>query len=182
MSVTQYCNRDVVGIASDASALEAAKLMRKHGTGTLVVVSDEDGQRKPLGLLGESALVNEVMARGTDPESVTAAELMQPTADCAREDEALWTVIERMRANQQRRLPVTDAAGALVGLLAADDILGLLSAGLVDIATLTREPPPAKAAGRRRAASKKSPRKTAKRAPKKEAAPKQEAPAETTQD
>ncbi|WP_455386118.1 CBS domain-containing protein [Acidihalobacter prosperus] len=164
MSVSQYCNRDAISIAADASALDAAKLMRKHRTGTLVVVSEQDGKRKPLGLLGESALVVEVMARSLDPKTATVDDLMQPVGDCAREDEAVWAVVERMRERNQRRLPVVDGEGAFVGLLAADDILELLAAGLIDIAMLTRAAPSTgKASGAKRTAQKKTARKPAKR-------------------
>lgn len=182
MSVTQYCNRDAISIAAGASALDAAKLMRKHRTGTLVVIDEEDGKRKPLGLLGESALIVEVMARGADPKATTVADLMQAVDGCAREDEAVWTVVERMREHNQRRLPVTDAEGALVGLLAADDILGLLAAGLVDIAMLTREAPAGKPPDNKRTGPKKSPRKTTKRPAKKETAKKLEPAAEAAKD
>lgn len=183
MSVTQYCKRDAISIAADANALDAAKLMRKHRTGTLVVIDEQEGKRKPLGLLGESALVVELMARGTDPKTATVADLMQPVEDCAREDEAVWAVVERMRERNQRRLPVTDAEGSLIGLLAADDILELLAAGLVDIAMLTRETPAAgKATGAKRTGQKKSARKTTKRPAKKDAAKEPGPAAETAKD
>lgn len=175
MSVSQYCKRDAASIAADASALDAAKLMRKHRTGTLVVIGEQDGKHKPLGLLGESALVMEVLARGKDPKTVTAADLMQPVEDCAREDEAVWAVVERMRERNQRRLPVTDAEGAFVGLLAADDILELLAAGLIDIAMLTRATPATgKTSGTKRAGQKNTARKATKRPAKKDAANKKE--------
>lgn len=172
MSVTQYCNRDVITIAAEATALEAAKLMRKHRTGILVVVTEQDGKRAPLGLLAESTLVTEVMARGTTPDKPSAADLMFPIDECARADEPLWNVVERMRASDLRRLPVTDADGALVGLLAADDILELLAAGLLDIAMLTRESLGGKSRPSRgkRAAPKRTARKTSGRPAKQKAA------------
>lgn len=180
MSVTQYCNRDAITIASDASAQEAAKLMRKHRTGTLVVIAEQDGKRTPLGLLGESTLVIEVMARNVDPKAVIAADLMLPVEECARENEAIWSVVERMRERNQRRLPVIDKEGALLGLLAADNILELLAAGLIDIAMLTRETPGDKAPQVKRAGQKKTARKTTKRPSKKEASKKPEPAAEET--
>lgn len=184
MSVSQYCNRDAISIAADASALDAAKLMRKHRSATLVVVDEQDGKRKPLGLLGQSALVVEVMARGGDPKTTTVSDLMQPIDDCAREDEAVWAVVERMRERNQRQLPVTDAGGEFVGLLAADDILELLAAGLIDIAMLTRAAPASgKTAGAKRTGQKKSTaRKTTKRPARKDTAKKSEPAAEATKD
>lgn len=171
MSVTQYCNRDVITIAAESTALDAAKLMRKHRTATLVVVTEQNGKRIPLGLLAESTLVTEVMAQGTDPGKPSAAELMLAIPECAREDEPLWNVVERMRAIDLRRLPVTDADGALVGLLRADDILELLAAGLMDIAMLTREGVGGKANAPRnkRTGQKRPPRKSAKRPAKQDA-------------
>ncbi|MEJ2654828.1 MAG: hypothetical protein P8Z69_05895, partial [Acidihalobacter sp.] len=69
----------------------------------------------------------------------------------------------------------TDAEGAFVGLLAADDILELLAAGLIDIAMLTRATPATgKTSGTKRAGQKNTARKATKRPAKKDAANKKE--------
>jgi len=52
------------------------------------------------------------------------------------EDDDLMHVIEVMRDKGIRRIPVIDAAEALVGILSVDDIEDLLSEVLVDLAHL----------------------------------------------
>lgn len=161
MSVSEYCNRDFVAIAPENTALDAAKLMRKHGIHSLIVVEENDGLKKPLGLLDDAALVREVMAKKADAETVTVATLMQAVDECARLEEPVWTALERMRRQHLRRLPVIDAEGGLVGELMADDILALLTAGIVDITALLRGQADTKKKPARRGARKKPARRTA---------------------
>ncbi|APZ44198.1 CBS domain-containing protein [Acidihalobacter ferrooxydans] len=165
MSVAQFCNRDAVTIAADACALEAAKLMHEHTTSVLVVIEETEGVRRPRGLLSAQALATRVIAAQADPGEVRAADIMRAVDTCVTEDEPVWKVVEHMRSNHQRTLPVVDADGGLIGVLAADDIFALLSAGLVDIAALLHEQPPAPTRatpakrGARRKPARKAPRK-----------------------
>jgi CBS domain-containing protein len=53
-----------------------------------------------------------------------------------REDAGVAETVELMRMKGVRRLPVTDAAGALVGIVAADDILTLLAEEMSALATM----------------------------------------------
>ena len=51
MKVAEYCNKCVVTIASSADAADAAKLMRTHHVGFLVVHREGDVLRKHIGAL-----------------------------------------------------------------------------------------------------------------------------------
>jgi predicted transcriptional regulator len=57
-----------------------------------------------------------------------------------REDAGVAETVELMRMKGLRRLPVTDSAGALVGIVAADDVLSLLAEEMAALASMvTRE-------------------------------------------
>lgn len=166
MSVSEYCNRDIVTLSPQATALDAAKLMRKHNVTSIIVLDESESQKKPIGILEDTALVREVMARKYDPGTILVETLMQPVTECAQMEEPVWAAVEQMRKQNLRRLPVVDSEGKLQGELIADDILALLTAGIVDIAALLRAP-----AGKKKTSRKQPRRKSTRRAP---AAPKDE--------
>ena len=56
MPIGEICNRDVVVVQRNESALEAAKLMRHHHVGDVVVVEERGGLRVPVGLVTDRDL------------------------------------------------------------------------------------------------------------------------------
>ena len=48
MSISEFCNRNVIGVAGDTPVIEAAALMRQHHVGDVIVVEEVHGQRKPV--------------------------------------------------------------------------------------------------------------------------------------
>jgi CBS domain-containing protein len=105
--------------------LEAARLMRTHHVGDLVVVDDPGAERAPLGIVTDRDLVVEVLAGGLDPAATTLGSLLHRPVVIASESEDSGVAIERMRAHGVRRLPVVDAAGSLVGIVTLNDLLRL---------------------------------------------------------
>ena len=67
------------------------------------------------------------------------ADIMSSDPLTAREDDALWTTLNRMRNEGIRRLPVVNAAGGLEGILTADDVLDLFAEGLQDLVKLMQK-------------------------------------------
>ena len=78
----------------------------------------------------------EVVAEGLDPRAVTAGEVMSISPVVTRDsDDALWA-LKTMRDRGVRRLPVVDAAGDLVGIVALDDLVKHIGTAVGDIAQL----------------------------------------------
>jgi CBS domain-containing protein len=67
---------------------------------------------------------------------LTVADVVSRTPVTANEREDIHEVVRRMRNAGVRRVPVVDAYGALVGVVAIDDVLELLAETLLDIAAL----------------------------------------------
>lgn len=67
MSVSEICNRRVVVMQRDETVSEAAKLMRQHHVGAVVVVEDRNGIRVPVGIVTDRDLIMEIMAFELDP-------------------------------------------------------------------------------------------------------------------
>ncbi len=134
MSIGKICTRTVVVIDRNESASEAAKLMRLHHVGDLVVTDQRDAQRRPLGIVTDRDIVVSVVALGVVPDKITVGDIMSSSAHTAREDEDEMEVAERMRGLGVRRIPVVNAGGSLIGIIAMDDLLEHLSEGLDSIA------------------------------------------------
>jgi len=135
-TVGRICNRDVVMIEKTASVAEAARRMRAHHVGNLVVVEQESPDPIPIGIVTDRDLVVEVLAEGVELRTVTVGDVMSFDLATAREDNDLSDTIKRMRAKAVRRLPVVDARGVLAGIISIDDLIELFAEQLGDLAQL----------------------------------------------
>lgn len=136
MFVGEYCNREVVVVDKQDSISDAARVMREHHVGDVVVVRSEGGKQYPVGMLTDRDITLEIVATGTDPDSVSVADAMSFDLVSVFDDDDLMHVIELMRDKGVRRVPVIDRDEALVGILTVDDLLDLLSEIFVDIVHL----------------------------------------------
>lgn len=138
MRAGELCIREVVVAKRETSITEAARLMRQHHIGCLVVTDDIAGHASPVGILTDRDIVIEVIAKEVPIGNVTVGDVMSFALLKVSEDEDLLDVAQRMRARGVRRVPVITAdTGELAGIIAMDDILGLLSEELSLLATLT---------------------------------------------
>ncbi len=138
MAIREICNREVVIIHRDDTVLDAAKLMRQHHVGDLVVVDERDGMRVPVGIITDRDLVVEVMASEADRIALRVGELMTTDLAMVKESTGVFEAIQYMRGRGVRRLPVVNDSGGLVGILTLDDVLELLSEELTDLSKLVR--------------------------------------------
>jgi len=127
MSVGELCNRTVIVTSRTTRLDEAARLMREHHVGSIVVVDDTPAGSKPVGIVTDRDIVIEIVAAGVSPATVTVEEIMAPDLVVAKEGEDLLDTLTRMRAKGIRRVPVVNGAGALLGILSLDDMLGVLA-------------------------------------------------------
>lgn len=139
MRVGEFCNREVIVISGDESVKVAAELMRQHHVGDVVLVEEHDGRRVPVGLVTDRDLVVEVMVPGIDAGTLAVRDIVTQPLATISEEASLFDALDRMRAKVIRRLPVVGTDGSLVGLLAIDDVVGLLTemlgrvAGVVEL-------------------------------------------------
>lgn len=137
MKLGEICNRDVVFIGPEESALEAARLMRHRHVGDVVVAERRGDDHFPVGIITDRDLTIEILAKQIDPESVTARDIgSAQTLVTIGSEEDLFVGLDRMRSRGVRRLPVVDQQGALVGIITMDDILELLAEQIGDLVRL----------------------------------------------
>jgi len=117
--------------------VEAARLMREHHVGCLIVIDETAGHIRPVGILTDRDIVIEVLAKEVSPTEVTVGDTMTYTLLKVTEDENIFDIAQRMRCRGVRRVPVINNDGDLSGIIALDDLLGLLSQELTLLATIT---------------------------------------------
>ncbi|HET9577997.1 MAG TPA: CBS domain-containing protein [Usitatibacter sp.] len=127
MTIGEICTREVVYVGSNESAGDAARLMREHHVGSLVVLEPPEAGGKPVGVITDRDLAVGIVALSLDAERTPVEAVMRPGVTCIREDEGLGRAVTLMKSVGVRRLPVIDAKGALVGIVTADDLLELVA-------------------------------------------------------
>jgi CBS domain-containing protein len=139
MPVKDYCRRPAVEMEPEASVREAARRMEEEGLGCLLVA--EPGG--PAGVVTDRDLALEIYCRKLDPDSVRLREIARTDLVTVREDAPLAEAARVMRRHGLRRLPVVDAGGKPVGVIAADDLLQVVVGELAGLAVAIRAQTPA---------------------------------------
>jgi len=138
MAIGEYCCREIVAASPTDSVAVAARLMRDHHVGDLVLVEPtDDGDFVPVGIITDRDIVLDLIANDeSDLSRIAVGDFQRRELVTVQEQEDVFEVIAKMRRCGVRRLPVVDERGVLVGIIAADDLFGLLADGLHDLALL----------------------------------------------
>jgi predicted transcriptional regulator len=122
ITVEEVCVHTVVTVEHDIPLVQCAKIMHDDQVGSLVMTEMRDGVRTPVGILTDRDITVKVVAFSLDPHVFTARDIMARPLVTALPDEDLMAALARMRNHGVLRVPVVSDDGALVGILAADDI------------------------------------------------------------
>jgi CBS domain-containing protein len=139
MIVLEVCNREVITLEQDENLIEAAKLMRQHHIGDVVVVKMKDNRRIPVGIITDRDIVIEVVATELDPNVITVGDIMPQNLLVVKEDTDIYQAIQLMANKGVRRLPVVNNKAELVGILSLDDLLGLTANFIGNFAKLVNK-------------------------------------------
>lgn len=122
------CSR-IVSVAYPAlSVAEAARVMREQHVGCLVVVEEiTEDERRVVGILTDRDIVTGMVAEQRDAQSLRVADLMSRDVVSVREEDSMLDALALMRQQRVRRVPVVGARDLLIGILALDDLLGVVA-------------------------------------------------------
>jgi CBS domain-containing protein len=134
MSISEFCNREVVFATREMSLPEAAQLMREYHVGALVVVDEGNGKRVPIGIVTDRDIVIKVISQSLDLDDFSVGDIMGPQLISVQEKDGVFETIRLMRTKGIRRIPVVNQEGGLVGIISADDILDLLADEMAELA------------------------------------------------
>ena len=133
MKIGEICTRIVTFATKDMPLVEAAKLMRQHHVGSLIVVEEQQRGRVPVGMLTDRDIVVEVLAPGLDYKNLSVGEIMSSQLITARESDDMLGVLRVMRQKGIRRIPVLTESGTLAGIVTLDDLLEILAEQMDDL-------------------------------------------------
>ena len=116
--------RRVVSVPARSSILDAARMMRRHRIGCLVV-TDESG--KLAGIISERDLVNWLAGRPESPADAAVKDIMTANVACCPPGTSMSRAAEMMTAREIRHLPVVEA-GTPMQVISMRDVMAEQSA------------------------------------------------------
>ena len=119
--------QQVVSLEGQATARQAAMLMREHNVGAVPIV--EDGALE--GILTVNDMSYRVIAEGRDPDKTCVKEVMTPDPDTVSPDTTAIDALRLMQDGGYRHLPVVDG-GRVLGLVSRRDFYGVEKSRLDD--------------------------------------------------
>jgi CBS domain-containing protein len=95
--------------------------MRSQDIGPVPIVEDKEGGRL-VGIVTDRDLALKVVAQGLDANSTRVSEVMTTDVVTCHPDDDLSKALNAMSNMQLRRIPVVDAGGRIVGIIAQADV------------------------------------------------------------
>jgi CBS domain-containing protein len=136
MSAGAICVRSVHVASPQESVRAVARRMAGDNVGTVVVLGERD---RPVGILTDRDVVLRCIAQDRDPDTTEVREVMTSPVTYVYESTPIESALERMAGAHTRRLVVVDDDERLVGILALDDVLELLTEELGSVGKLVRQ-------------------------------------------
>lgn len=121
------CEQQVAYVGGQATVRDAAKLMRKHNVGAVLILEDEALK----GILTVNDMTYRVVAEGRDPDKTSAREVMTPDPDTVSPDATAIDALRLMQDGGYRHLPVVDGKCVLC-VVSRRDFFGVEKARLDD--------------------------------------------------
>jgi len=116
-SVRDAMTEDPRSVATSASVVEAARIMREAHIGSLPVT---DGEQL-VGMITDRDITTRVVAEAVDPQTTSVGDVYSRDVIRVEADEDDEEAVELMARHQVRRLPVVED-GRLIGIVAQADI------------------------------------------------------------
>jgi len=116
---------EVVQLGGKASVREAARLMREHNVGSVLIM--DEGRLD--GIMTVADITYRVLAEDRDPDATTLKEVMTPGPDTLGPDNTALDGLRLMQDGGYRHLPVVEG-DAVLGVVSRRDFFGTEKARL----------------------------------------------------
>ena len=116
--VSEYMSAEVRSVHTDATLTEASQRMQECRVGSLLV-SDH---RFYVGIITDTDLAREALAKGSDPKTTPVKACMRKPAVTIEADRPMIDAVRMMKDEATRHLAVTER-GEIVGILSVSNIL-----------------------------------------------------------
>lgn len=112
-------DQEIVTAASKTSVADAARMMKSHKVGAILVVDDG----RLVGIFTERDGLYRVIAEQRDVRKTLLSEVMTPNPQSVHPDDPFPRALHMMHAGGFRHVPVVEN-GAAIGMVSARDALG----------------------------------------------------------
>jgi CBS domain-containing protein len=123
--------RDLICLSPNATLAEAAKLMRKHQVGTVIIIEDREGATVPVSIVTDRDVA--LQAEAGDLSACKIANFMNDNLTTAHVSADEFELVRLMKSAGVTRLPLVDDQGSLVGIVTAKKLLQVFAEGLSDL-------------------------------------------------
>lgn len=122
LRVGDVMTKNVIVIARGSPLSDAAKMMKKHDIGSIVVVEGKSA----VGIITERDIVHKAVAVGKDVSRLKVDEAMSRPLRVVNPTASLEEAAKAMKGNRIKRLPVINDKKELIGILSEGDLARLL--------------------------------------------------------
>ena len=110
----------VYSLPSD-KVTKLAQLMKSKDIGSVPIIEAEQ-TNKLVGMVTDRDLALKIVAKGRDPKSTTAEEVMTRKIVTCQAGDKLQKALDAMSEHQLRRIPIIDDNNRIVGIIAQADV------------------------------------------------------------
>ena len=122
LKVGDIMTKKVIIIPYGKDLSEVAKLMKRYGIGSVIVVEDEKS-KKARGIITERDVIHKVLSKNKDPYTTKVEEMMSKPLRVIKTDTPIEEAAKAMRDNKIKRLPVVSEDNELIGIVSEGDIM-----------------------------------------------------------
>ncbi len=121
MKVKKVMSKRLAYATPDMEIGKVAEMMADYKVGSLPVIENKDS-RKVVGIVTDRDITTRVVAKGKDPQKMTAKDVMSTPVVTVKRGDKMKDVAQMMEKNQIRRIPVVDNNGEICGMVSQADL------------------------------------------------------------
>jgi CBS domain-containing protein len=122
MKIQDIMTRDPSCVTADATVREAAQVMKSENVGIVPVVAGQNEHRL-VGLVTDRDIAIRCVAEGKDGTCRVRDVMSADDLATCKADDDVDNLMDAMRSEKVRRIPIVDERGSLVGIVSQADVL-----------------------------------------------------------
>jgi len=122
MKIQDIMTKDPSCVTADATVREAAQVMSKEDVGIVPVVEGQSNKRL-VGVVTDRDIAIRCIAEGKDGSCRVRDVMSSDNLATCSENDDVKNVMEAMRTEKVRRIPIVDERGSLVGIVSQADVV-----------------------------------------------------------
>src|SRR6476660_8514150 len=122
MKIQDIMTKDPSCVTADASVREAAQVMKREDVGIVPAVDGQSGRRL-VGVVTDRDIAIRCIAGGKDGTCSVRDVLSTDARATWRQSDDVENLMDAMRSERVRRIPIVDERGSLVGIVSQADVL-----------------------------------------------------------